>query len=280
MAVAGPVTASYAATVSHDDPHQAVIECVTRLSEPRGQRRKHWWRQWLGLDLPWRQRPRTWLGYGPPRVIAEFGGPPGHQADPDSIRIVKERAIPGRRLYRISAIERRSHARQLYDQGTAPWLVVPIVLRLPRRPELSLWVGAREQPEGGWMPDGMAGGGAGDPPWAEPRVNLCGWGWPDRFAGGGRVIAQGRGVTRVRLRFANGVELEDSVDDGEVLFLTDEHAEVPATVSLYDTEGALVASHDAFAPPQLSPEELDRLTDGLPPEAAAELRRRFGRPAD
>lgn len=257
-----------------------MIECVTRLSETGRQPRKHWRRQWLGLDLPWRQRPRTWLGYGPPRVIAEFGGSPGLQPDPDSIRIVKERAIPGRRLYRIAAIERRSRVRQLYDQGTAPWLVVPIALRLPRQRELSLWVGAREQPEGGWVAEGMAGGGAGDPPWDEPRVNLCGWGWPDRFAGGGRVIDQGRGVTGVRLRFANGVELEDSVDDGEVLFLTDEHVEVPATVSLYDSGGALVASHDAFSVPQLSAEELGRLADGLQPEAAAELRRRFGRPAD
>jgi uncharacterized membrane protein len=85
-------------------------------------------------------------------------------------------------------------------------------------------------------------GGSGIPPWTEPTVNLGGGGWPDRFSAGGVLVAAPT-VVRVRLEFGNGVVLEDSVDDGVVVFVTDEIVEEPTTAVLLDSDDAEVRRH-------------------------------------
>lgn len=260
-----------------EDPREIILEW---LRQPAGKAELSWpekRRRWLGTDRPWRERPKVLLGQA--AVVpspTRFSGTP-FQADHTTIRFVKERSIPGRRLYSVTFEERRGRMQWLWDHGMAPWLIVPAARRMPEMPTLGWIVGVRQQPDGSWAHDGRAtGGGFGAPDWPEPRVNFCGWGWPHRFAGGGRVHDKGLGVTSVRLRFANEVELEDSVDDGVVLFLTDEAAERPATAFLYDSDGTLVGKHSAFAAPELTAEQVERLAKGLPPEAAAALRARFG----
>jgi len=167
-------------------------------------------------------------------------GPLAFEADAASLRIEKERATEHRRLYAISFRERSG----------ARW-------------NWTLPVDA--QPDGTWRVAGGCGYGGGRPllgaylrlltrirgqrtnggrPWA----NLGGGNWPDRFYAGGKVEHDHGRAARVRLSFANDLMLEDSVDDGHVLFLTEERAEVPATVELIDRQGNVFATHSRFAP--------------------------------
>ena len=76
-----------------------------------------------------------------------------------------------------------------------------------------------------------------------PWVNLVGGGWPATFYAGGRVVDLHRTVARVRVIAANGVVIEDSIDDGLVLFLTDQHVEPPWRAELYDRTGQMLSHH-------------------------------------
>lgn len=49
--------------------------------------------------------------------------------------------------------------------------------------------------------------------------------------------------TTVRLRCANGLVLEDTVDDGLVLFLTDRRVQLPVSAELRDAHGNAVVVH-------------------------------------
>jgi hypothetical protein len=89
---------------------------------------------------------------------------------------------------------------------------------------------------------GFAGLGSGSYPW----VNLGGGGWPGQFYAGGEVLFQEQEVVRVRLRAANGTELEDSVEDGIVLFVTDHEVRMPVYAELFDGGGNLVSQHRAM----------------------------------
>jgi hypothetical protein len=110
-----------------------------------------------------------------------------------------------------------------------------------------------------WMARRITGAsGSGEPPSSAPRVNLGGsWGGHG-FCGGGRVEAEGADVARVRVRFANGVEVEDDTEGSWVLFFTDQPVERPnALVELLDPSDEIVSSFDWPWPPDL-PEELRR----------------------
>jgi len=78
-------------------------------------------------------------------------------------------------------------------------------------------------------------------------VNLAGCGWPASFYGGGNVIGNGcEAAHRVRLRFKNGVELEDTVDDSLVLFIADRAVKAPASVDILDSAGLVMETHRAY----------------------------------
>jgi hypothetical protein len=79
-----------------------------------------------------------------------------------------------------------------------------------------------------------------------PWANLGGGGWPDEFYAGGYVIDNGLDIVRVRLVAHNGTVLEDTVQDGIVLFVTDAKVELPLQAELYDREDRLVANHSVF----------------------------------
>lgn len=100
---------------------------------------------------------------------------------------------------------------------------------------------------GDWRFDGGAGGSAdGAPVRADPSVNLGAGGWPASFYAGGAVVDNGVDVARVRLIAANGTIMEDTVDAGVVLFITDQLVERPIHVELYNQAGQMVAQHGAF----------------------------------
>ncbi len=67
-----------------------------------------------------------------------------------------------------------------------------------------------------------------------------------QFYAGGAIEEDNGAVARVRLRSANGVELEDTVEQGEVLFLSDDAIQTPLEVELYDGAGNLVGRHMTF----------------------------------
>jgi hypothetical protein len=149
----------------------------------------------------------------------------GQDADPTTIRFLKGRAIPGRQVH-----------------------VVAFVSFMDGRRYNEIWsVEVYQDATGAW--DVCAGsGGAGDDDLIRdhPWVILGGGGWPNQFHAGGRVIDNGFGIVSVRLVTGNGLTMEDTVDDGLVLFVTDQRVEPPIHAELYDRSGALVSRHEVF----------------------------------
>jgi hypothetical protein len=79
-----------------------------------------------------------------------------------------------------------------------------------------------------------------------PWANLAG-GWKGNlFWAGGRVLDNGMNVVRVRLISDNGIVLEDTVQDGLVLFVSDQWVQRPLRVELYDNAGNVVGTHQAL----------------------------------
>ena len=80
-----------------------------------------------------------------------------------------------------------------------------------------------------------------------PWISFGAWGWPRFFCGGGKVIgADSERATHARLRFADGTTLEDSIDEGVALFMTDGPVKMPVTVEILDRTGAMLTTYEAF----------------------------------
>jgi hypothetical protein len=145
--------------------------------------------------------------------------------------------VLGRKLFAVAfeaEHERRGHVR------------MTMLVRADRYP--STWVARRI----------TGASGSGDLAPTAPRVNLGGsWG-KHGFCGGGRVYPGDADVAQVRVRFTNGVELEDDTEGGWVLFFTNRPVERPnAQVEMLDPEGIVLSSFDWPWSPDL-PEELRR----------------------
>jgi hypothetical protein len=110
---------------------------------------------------------------------------------------------------------------------------------------------------GDWQFAGGAGGTNGGeedsmPQRGTPSVNL-GAGWRgDLFWAGGRVRTKGLDVVRVRLISANNIILEDLVQDGLVLFVSDQAVQRPLQAELFDRSGKVVGTHQVLSwePPE------------------------------
>jgi len=156
-------------------------------------------------------------------VERSFSG--GLDALPESIVFVKERHLPKRAACTVRFTD---------SQGMKKRFTVSLT----------------QADDGVWRVMGGAGGSAEDPPEhastrGHPWANLGGGGWPRQFYAGG-AIEEDNGIALVSLRSANGVELEDTVETGEVIFLTDDVVQTPIEVDLYDGAGNLVGRHTAF----------------------------------
>ncbi len=140
-----------------------------------------------------------------------------------SVRFLKERSI----------LHRQVHAVTFEDETGQQWDYVCFVA---------------QDAKGRWHFESGGGGGTGGdikyyPVRSYPWANLAGGGWEDRFWAGGHVIDNGLDVARVRLTGSNGQVLEDTVDDGLVLFVTDQKVRVPVQVELYNHSGEVVGQH-------------------------------------
>ena len=143
-------------------------------------------------------------------------------ADLDTVDFLKQREVHGRRLF-VVAFE-AEHVRRGFVQMTA-------LVRADRFGK-------------DWIARRITGAsGSGDLAPTAPSVNLGGsWG-KHGFCGGGKVNAAGADVARVRIRFGNGVELEDDTAGGWVLFFTNRPVERPnAEVELLDPDGGVLSS--------------------------------------
>jgi hypothetical protein len=168
-------------------------------------------------------RPHALVGAGRRGVARPVQNRPW-KADLGTLDFLKEREVLGRRLF-VVAFE-AEHVRRGPTQMT-------MLVRADR-------VGKT------WLARRITGAsGSGDLPASAPRVNLGGsWG-AHGFCGGGRVDPNGTDVARVRIRFANGVELEDDTDGGWVLFFTDQPVARPnAEVELLDSHDQVVSRFD------------------------------------
>jgi len=146
----------------------------------------------------------------------------GMGADVATLRFIKERGIPKRQAYAVTF--------DTFEGG---------------RMRFTCYLA--QDDDSRWRVQGCAGGSAdGSPVRATPWVNLGGGGWPANFYAGGVVLDNGLDAARVRLIAANGTTMEDTVDAGVVLFVTDQRVELPLQAELYDRSGQMIGRHIAI----------------------------------
>jgi hypothetical protein len=83
-------------------------------------------------------------------------------------------------------------------------------------------------------------------PGERPIVNLSGSGWPQYFFALGHVVDDSQRTRYVRLTTANGIVLEDTVENNLVLFATDNLVALPVQVELYNQDNETIGDHYAF----------------------------------
>ncbi len=150
-----------------------------------------------------------------PGAIMYRGGHP-FQARPETIRFLRE-TVQGERA--LLAVE-------FEDTEGQPWRYV---------------FGAVQQGDGTWRAAGGAGGGGGPGPRREgPSANFGGWGWPRFLCLGGRV--HGDRVRTVRLTDAEGLSVEDTVENGYSVLMVLEPVKLPCQIALLDFSGVVLAT--------------------------------------
>ncbi|MFI5274970.1 MAG: hypothetical protein ACHQ4H_18220 [Ktedonobacterales bacterium] len=103
----------------------------------------------------------------------------------------------------------------------------------------------KQDASGDWWPVGASSGTVNGRPAREQLWALLGGGgWPKQFYAGAYVDDDS--VTRMRLRAANGVVIDDTIDHGVALFVTDEEITLPIEAELYDARGTLIGQQIAF----------------------------------
>ncbi len=92
--------------------------------------------------------------------------------------------------------------------------------------------------------------GTHEPAYTQPSVGLFGGGgYGSAFYAGGYVQDNDTGISEVHLVSNNGIVLQDTVEHGFVLFVTDQPVEMPMKAELYGKAGNLIASQNAFPDP-------------------------------
>src|SRR5262245_32575582 len=145
-------------------------------------------------------------------LLEHVANPAFYGAQLQSVHVLKQRALPGRQLYGVTFTS---------TQGREVFCVCEL----------------RQQDDGAWSAHGSAGGGLGGPAEETPRANLGGSPGGNASGGyfGGLVQGDPAGeVTRVRLVSADGVILEDTVEEGRILFLAERPVGLPLSAELYD----------------------------------------------
>jgi hypothetical protein len=160
---------------------------------------------------------------GPGGWVASVRGNGGAGADPATVRFVKSRAFPGCELHEANFATREGQARHML-------------------------VRTSQQPDGSWAADPIGGGGDGQPYRSRPWVNLAATWNAQQFNAGGHLTGQGCEAARlVRLTFADGTAVEDTVDNGVVLFFASPGVRFPARVEILDSALNVLAEYDEFS---------------------------------
>ncbi len=191
--------------------HGRTVPCFEAMDSPR---------EAIVADItrpPVPGKPATSPGPGSPARWSATTYQGGHpfQARPETIRFLKE-TVQGELA--LLAVEFK-------DTEGRPWRYV---------------FGARQQGDRTWRAAGAAGGGGGpELRRAEPWANFGGWGWPRFLCLGGRV--HGDRVRTVRLTDAEGLTVEDTVENGYAVLLVPEPVRLPCQIALLDSTGVVLA---------------------------------------
>lgn len=158
-------------------------------------------------------------------LLEHVATPSFYGAQISSVHILKQRALPGRLLYGVTFTS---------TEGRDVFCACEV----------------RQQDDGTWSAHGSAGGGlGGSPRWETPRANLGGSPGGEssgRYFGGFVESDPAGEVTQVRLVAADGVILEDTVEEGMILFLAERQVSLPLSAELYDQAGKLITHHVAI----------------------------------
>jgi hypothetical protein len=143
-----------------------------------------------------------------------------------TLQFLKERSIPGRRVYIVVVEDTQGHT-------------------------MHFTCYVEQDSNGNWQFRGAAGdgivGSSPGPVFERAWANLGGGGMPYHFYAGGFVANHEHNVARVRLNAKNGTTVEDTVEDGMVLFLTDQRVDLPIEAELYTHDGQLIYSHKVLS---------------------------------
>jgi hypothetical protein len=174
------------------------------------------------------QRSITGQSAGGVQSVLVRGGPLV-PARAETIRFLKERRRGHHRLYAVSYTDQEGRLHLGYHA-------------------------IAQAPDGSWRSSGGAGGSGNGPPRDRPWVNFAGWWGPQLFCAGGKVIGTDAELARrVDLVFSDETALEDTVEEGLVLFLEERSLAPPATARIFDERGALIAEHPALRAPARPP---------------------------
>ncbi|GCE27091.1 hypothetical protein KDA_25750 [Dictyobacter alpinus] len=143
-----------------------------------------------------------------------------------TLQFLKERSLPGRKAYIVVFENEQGH-------------------------EIYFTCYVEQDAQELWQFRGAAGDGSmgstPGPVMEQAWVNLGGGGMPDHFYAGGLVADHDRHVARVRLVAKNGTIIEDQVENGLVLFISEQPINLPILAELYDDTGALIYSHKVLS---------------------------------
>ena len=167
--------------------------------------------------------PVTWVSPPSPggwAAQARSGG--GADADPATVRFRKGRAFPGCQLHEVDFVTRDGHPQHMLART---------------------W----QEPDGSWVAAPIGGGGGRQPYRSRPWVNFVAAWNAQLFAAGGQVTGQDAETARlVRLTFAGGTTIDDTIDHDTVLFFTTPGVTFPARVEILDAAGDVLADYDEF----------------------------------
>jgi hypothetical protein len=139
------------------------------------------------------------------------------------VRFVKSRAFPGCQLHHADFATRDGKPRHLLART---------------------W----QQPDGSWAAVPIGSGGGRDTDRSRPWVNFAAAWNAQQFAAGGHVTGQGAETARlVRLTFADGTTIEDTVDNGVVPFFTSPGVTFQPKSRSSAPRGNTLAAYDEFS---------------------------------
>jgi hypothetical protein len=154
--------------------------------------------------------------------VSHTGGHGGPGADPDSIAFQKTRQLPTCQMHQVAFINFRG---------------------IPMELVIRTW----QERDGTWIVAPVGGGSPGGSRRQRPWVNFTAGFGASGFAAGGNVEGLGAEQAKhVRMTFADGFVLADSVDSGIVLFFEPRTMAFPAEVEILDAEGSVLAVYRAF----------------------------------